>query len=267
MAFPYRWYGGDVEWTQNVTFTSGTSLTFEGATLTVTGTEAGDATLKLWADEGDDAGDKWSVVALAASATLQFANADTTSVVNVTAGQVAVVGAEAGNAAILLDADEGDDNADSWFIQSTASDNDLDFINHTTAVVSITSGGAISSVSSILSSGTAGGVGYATGAGGTVTQATNKSTGVTLSKMCGAITMNNASLAAGTIVSFTLTNTSIAATDVLVLNHISGGTVGSYTLNAQAGAGSAVINVRNNTAGDLAEAIVIQFAVIKGVNA
>jgi hypothetical protein len=100
--------------------------------------------------------------------------------------------------------------------------------------------------------------------GGTVTQATSKSTGVTLSKQCGAITMDAANIAAGTIVSFVLTNTLIAATDVLILNHISGGTVGSYTLNAQCAAGSATINVRNNTAGGLAEAIVIQFALIKG---
>lgn len=120
------------------------------------------------------------------------------------------------------------------------------------------------SASQTINSGT---WGYSTGAGGTVTQATNKSTGVTLSKSCGAITMNNASLAAATIVSFTLTNTLIAATDVLVLNHISGGTVGSYTLNAQCAAGSATINIRNNTAGSLGEAVVIQFALIKGVNA
>lgn len=123
------------------------------------------------------------------------------------------------------------------------------------------------STTAIKSSNATGGIGYATGAGGTVAQATNKSTGVTLSKTCGAITMDAASLAAGTIVSFVLTNTAIAATDVLVLNHISGGTVGSYTLNAQCAAGSATINVRNNTAGALAEAIVIQFAVVKGVNA
>lgn len=112
-----------------------------------------------------------------------------------------------------------------------------------------------------------GGIGYSTGAGGTVTQATSKATGVTLSKASGAITMNAAALAAGTIVSFVLTNTSIAATDVLVLNHISGGTVGSYLLNAQCAAGSATINVRNETAGSLSEAIVIQFALIKAVNA
>lgn len=118
------------------------------------------------------------------------------------------------------------------------------------------------SASQTINSGT---WGYSTGAGGAVTQATNKSTGVTLSKSCGAITMNNAALGAGTIVSFVLTNTLIAATDVLVLNHISGGTVGSYTLNAQCAAGTATINVRNNTAGSLGEAIVIQFALVKAV--
>ena len=40
------------------------------------------------------------------------------------------------------------------------------------------------------------GIGYATGAGGTVTQATSKSTAVILNKLTGAITMNAASQAA-----------------------------------------------------------------------
>jgi hypothetical protein len=105
--------------------------------------------------------------------------------------------------------------------------------------------------------------GYGSGAGGTVTQATNKSTGATLNTRCGTITMNGAELAAGTTVSFTLTNSQIAATDVVVLNHASAGTAGAYTLNAQAAAGSASINVRNVTGGALSEAIVIRFAVIK----
>jgi hypothetical protein len=99
--------------------------------------------------------------------------------------------------------------------------------------------------------------------GGAVTQATNKATGVTLNKPTGQITMNAAALAADTTVSFTLTNSSIAAGDILVMNHISGGTAGSYLLNAQSAAGSASINVRNITAGSLSEAIVIAFAVIK----
>jgi hypothetical protein len=109
--------------------------------------------------------------------------------------------------------------------------------------------------------------GYITGEGGTVTQATSKATAVTLNKKCGQITMNAASLATATTVTFTLTNSTIAATDLLVLNHASGGTAGAYLLNAQAAAGSASINVRNVTAGALAEAIVIGFAVIKAVTA
>ena len=40
--------------------------------------------------------------------------------------------------------------------------------------------------------------------GGTVTQATNKSTGVTLNTESGQITMNNAQLDAGTEVTFTV---------------------------------------------------------------
>lgn len=109
------------------------------------------------------------------------------------------------------------------------------------------------------------GIGYATGAGGTVTQATNKSTGVTLNKACGEITMNGAALAANTNVSFTLTNSAIAATDVLVLNHASGGTGGAYMIDASCNSGNATIRVRNLTAGSLSEAIVIRYAVIKGV--
>ena len=109
--------------------------------------------------------------------------------------------------------------------------------------------------------------GYVTGDGGAITQSTSKSTGVTLSFKCGQITMNNAALAGNTTVSFTLTNTTIAATDLLVLNHVSGGTAGSYLLNAQCAAGSASINVRNITAGSLSEAIVIGFALVKAVTA
>jgi len=107
--------------------------------------------------------------------------------------------------------------------------------------------------------------GYVVGEGGTVTQATSKSTGVTLSKKCGQITMNAAALAADTTVTFTLTNTEVVATDIIILNHVSEGTAGSYLLNAQAGSGSASINVRNITGDTLSEAIVIGFAIIKAV--
>ena len=109
--------------------------------------------------------------------------------------------------------------------------------------------------------------GYIAGEGGTVAQSSSKSTTVTLNKKCGQITMNGAALAAATTVSFTLTNSTIAATDLLVLNHVSGGTAGSYLLNAQAASGSASINVRNINGSSLSEAIVIGFAVVKAVAA
>jgi len=112
-----------------------------------------------------------------------------------------------------------------------------------------------------------GGVGYETGAGGTIAQLTNKSTGVTLDKFSGQITMDAAALAAGAIVSFVLTNATIAAGDVLVVNHIAGGTAGAYVLNVASAAGSATITVTNISAGALSEAIVIAFAIIKAVTA
>lgn len=112
------------------------------------------------------------------------------------------------------------------------------------------------------------GVGYITGGGGTVTQSTSKSTGVTLNKICGQITMNNAALNAGVTVGFTLTNSTIAATDVVIVNIGSGATADSYTLEVDAvAAGSCRIQVRNFTAGNLSEALVINFAVIKAVAA
>ena len=130
-----------------------------------------------------------------------------------------------------------------------------------------TDGNVNAPLGSITSSSATGGVGYATGAGGTVTQATSKATGVTLSKVCGTITLNAANLAAATGVSFTLTNTAIAATDLVVIVHDSVGTLGAYGITATPAAGSATITVRNNTAGALAEAIVLRFAIIKAVTA
>lgn len=105
--------------------------------------------------------------------------------------------------------------------------------------------------------------------GGTITQTTNKSTGVTLNKVCGQITMNNATLNRSTAVAFVLTNSFIDATDVVVVNIASGATSGAYTLTVEViSAGSCRIALRNNLSGtDLSEAVVLNFAVIKAVNA
>jgi len=120
---------------------------------------------------------------------------------------------------------------------------------------------------SIKSSSPSAGIGYSTGAGGVVTQLTSKATAVTLSKVCGDITMHAASLAAATTVSFTLTNTAIAATDLVTIAHQSGGTMAAYTIAATANAGSATVYVRNNTAAALAEALVLRMSIFKQVTA
>lgn len=128
----------------------------------------------------------------------------------------------------------------------------------------VTSTGNISTPGNILLT-DGGTMGYNTGSGGTVSQSGNKSGGVTLNKPSGEITMQNTALAAATTVQFTLTNSTISARDVLLLNVVGGVTTGaSYNLDATCSAGSAVISVRNITAGSLSEAIVLRYVVIRG---
>lgn len=130
------------------------------------------------------------------------------------------------------------------------------------AVVSVT--GNVTTPGNILLS-DGGTMGYNTGAGGTVSQSGNKSGGVTLNKPSGEITMQNTALAAATTVQFTLTNSTISAKDLLLLNIVGGVATGAaYNLDANCSAGSAVISVRNITAGSLSEAIVLRYAVIRG---
>lgn len=118
---------------------------------------------------------------------------------------------------------------------------------------------------------TGGGIGYGTGAGGAVTQATNRTTGVTLSKLTGTITTNNASLAAEASADFVVTNTTVAIGDVVVVSIQSGSNGGGTIVSVcTVAAGSFTIRVHNgNVAAGTAEtgAILINFAVIKAVSA
>ena len=105
--------------------------------------------------------------------------------------------------------------------------------------------------------------GYTADAQGTVTQATSKSTAVTLNKSAGQITMNSAALASVTNVTFTLNNSFISANDILILNVSGGATAGAYNCCVSGlSAGSASITVRNISGGSLSEAVVINFALI-----
>ena len=107
-------------------------------------------------------------------------------------------------------------------------------------------------------------LGYTAAAQGAVTQATNKTTAVTLNKPAGRITMNAAALAAATNVSFTLNNSYISSNDIIILT-LSGGiaTAGTYNcwVNSM-NAGSCSITLRNISAGSLSEAVIINFAMI-----
>jgi len=133
----------------------------------------------------------------------------------------------------------------------------------TTPAIGAATGTSLTATGAIVSTGTAG-VGYATGAGGAVTQLTSRTTGVTLNKTAGAITLFSA---AGTTVAatFTVTNSTVAATDVVILNQKSGTDLYDLMVTAVA-AGSFNITFRT-TGGTTTETPVFNFAVIKAVAA
>lgn len=107
-------------------------------------------------------------------------------------------------------------------------------------------------------------LGYSTDAQGTVTQATSKSTTVTLNKPAGQIIMNNATLNTITSVVFTLNNTYISAKDTVILT-ISSGVTYDYAYNVWVGslaAGSCRIVLRNISGSNLSDSVVLNFAVL-----
>ena len=110
-------------------------------------------------------------------------------------------------------------------------------------------------------------IGYSVAAQGAVTQATDKSTGVTLNKSAGRITMNAAALAGGAVASFVLTNNLISANDTMIVcvsSNTTGSAAGAYTTYVSyLAAGSALITLRNLTAStSYSEAVVINFAIL-----
>jgi hypothetical protein len=131
----------------------------------------------------------------------------------------------------------------------------------TTPVIGVATGTSLTASGTIVSTGTAG-VGYAVGAGGAVTQITSRTTGVTLNKTSGAITLVSAAGSA-TAATFTVTNSTVAATDVIILNQKSGTDLYDLMVTAVA-AGSFNITFRT-TGGTTTETPVFNFAVIKAV--
>lgn len=121
----------------------------------------------------------------------------------------------------------------------------------------------------LLSSGppVSGGIGYTTGAGSSVTQATNRTTAVVCNGLCGTITTNNASLAAEAAASFTVSNNAVAIGDVVVVAQQSGavGVMTDVVVIAVLNGSFKIAVMNNNVAAGTAEtgAILINFAVIK----
>jgi hypothetical protein len=147
--------------------------------------------------------------------------------------------------------------------QTISIDSTTGAVTTTSTLGAETSVTSLTATGSITSSGT-GGVGYATGAGGAVTQGTSRTTGVTLNKRCGAITMFTAAGSA-TAASFTVTNSTVGANDVIILNQASGTNL--YVLLVTAVAAGSFTVTFYTTGGTTSDAPVINFAVIDGVAA
>jgi hypothetical protein len=119
----------------------------------------------------------------------------------------------------------------------------------------------------IASTGTSG-VGYGTGAGGIVTQSSNKGNDVTLDKICGQIITSNSSLAAAAEITFRVKNSTIDANDVVIINQQSSTGFGSYYVGAgRIDAGEFYVVISNLSTGSLSQALTLNFAVIKSVTA
>jgi uncharacterized protein (DUF697 family) len=141
------------------------------------------------------------------------------------------------------------------------------YINCTSINVTTTATYATVNTTNMLVTGS---MGFATitGTGGAVTQLTSRNTGVTLNKPCGTITLFSSAINSQASNTFTLTNSYIASSDFVIINHVSGQTPGAYTFAVDPNAGTANITLRNVSGGTLtAGAPVLQFIVIKSTNA
>lgn len=100
---------------------------------------------------------------------------------------------------------------------------------------------------------------------GSVTQATSITTGVTLNTLSGAITTVSQTVAAGAEADFVVTNSKVAATDIVVAcikTHTSGGTFIASVAAVAAGQFTIrLTNLHASAAGD--NVLVINFFVIK----
>jgi len=108
-------------------------------------------------------------------------------------------------------------------------------------------------------------IGYGTGAGLTYTQATSKSTAVAVTTRTGVITMNNASLAANTKITFLVSLTGLTNNEHALVS-LRGGFANqeSYIVTSRATSGGFQVILWNTSAGALAEAVEVLYTIVSG---
>ena len=103
-------------------------------------------------------------------------------------------------------------------------------------------------------------VGYGVGAGASVTQATNRTTGVTINAACGSITLVSAA-GSTSWQSFTVTNNQVASTDTVIVNQRSGTDL--YRIHVTSVATGSFRISYATTGGTTTEQPVFNFAIVK----
>jgi hypothetical protein len=137
--------------------------------------------------------------------------------------------------------------------------------NHDSAYAAAAHTHSSLSASGVITS-SGGGIGYVTGAGGTISQLTSRTTGVTLNKLSGTITMFSAAQAAQALVTFTFTNSNIASTDYILVQHMSATNGGAWNISIVASNGSCTISIRNVSSASITEATPLRFFILKSSN-
>lgn len=137
-----------------------------------------------------------------------------------------------------------------------------------TGAVTLSGGvGTVAATGGVTSSSATAGVGYATGAGGAVTQITDASTAVTLNKVCGQITTVALTTAGAAEEAFVCNNSTVDANDVIAVSTTYAGGGKPIVFVTNVGAGVFTVNITNVSASALDAVLVVNFTVIKSVAA
>ena len=107
-------------------------------------------------------------------------------------------------------------------------------------------------------------LGQTNGAYGTVTQLTNKATGVTINKTAGTITTANAQMAPGALVAFIVTNNKVSSLDTVIVNIASGASAAFAYLAAVVTVtdGAFTINLTNQSSNAYTDTLKINFSIL-----